>query len=83
MSSANEILQAIADFFADVWSRYQLALDTEYGTALATMTVLLAAAVLYLVIILLLLSFGFLIWQLWPVIGDRIQEIINFIKNNI
>jgi hypothetical protein len=34
-----------------------------------------------LVIVLLLLSFGFLIWQLWPVIGDRIQEIINFIKN--
>ena len=54
MSSANEILQAIADFFADFWSRYQLALDTEYGTALAIMTVLLAAAVLYLVIVLLL-----------------------------
>lgn len=36
-----------------------------------------------LVIILLLLSFGFLIWQLWPVIGDKIQEIINLIKNNI
>ena len=36
-----------------------------------------------LVIILLLLSFGFLIWQLWPVIDDRIQEIINFITNNI
>ena len=36
-----------------------------------------------LVIILLLLSFGFLFWQLWPIIGDKIQEIITFLKNNI
>jgi hypothetical protein len=36
-----------------------------------------------LVIILLLLSFGFLTWQLWPVIGDKIREWITFLKNNI
>jgi cell division septal protein FtsQ len=36
-----------------------------------------------LVIILLLLSVGFLIWQLWPVIGDKVQEMISFLKNNI
>jgi hypothetical protein len=36
-----------------------------------------------LVIILLLLSFGFLIWQLWPVIGDKIWEWFTFLKHNI
>ena len=36
-----------------------------------------------LVIILLLVSLGFLTWQLWPVIGVKIQELINFLKNNI
>ena len=36
-----------------------------------------------LVIILLLVSLGFLTWQLWPVIGDKVQEIITFLKNNI
>jgi phosphotransferase system glucose/maltose/N-acetylglucosamine-specific IIC component len=36
-----------------------------------------------LVIILLLVSLGFLTWQLWPVIGDKLQELINFLKNNI
>ena len=39
--------------------------------------------IMLLVIILLLLSFGFLIWQLWPIIGVKLQELINFLKNNI
>ena len=36
-----------------------------------------------LVVVLLFLSVGFLIWQLWPVIGAKIQEMITFLKNNI
>jgi hypothetical protein len=36
-----------------------------------------------LVIILLLLSFVFLTWQLWPLVGDKIQEWVSFLKNNI
>lgn len=36
-----------------------------------------------LVTILLLLSLGFLTWQLWPVIGDKFQELIRFVKTNI
>jgi hypothetical protein len=36
-----------------------------------------------LVIILLLLSLGYLSWQLWPVIGAKLQELINFLKHNI
>jgi hypothetical protein len=36
-----------------------------------------------LVIILLFLSLGFLIWQLWPILGVKIQEMITFLKNNI
>jgi hypothetical protein len=38
---------------------------------------------LILVIILLLLSFVFLTWQLWPLVGDKIQEWVSFLKNNI
>ena len=36
-----------------------------------------------LVIILFVLSLGFLTYQLWPIIGDRVREIVNFLKNNI
>ncbi|MGD2096552.1 MAG: hypothetical protein PVG35_03170 [Desulfobacterales bacterium] len=36
-----------------------------------------------LTIILLLLSFGFLTWQLWPIIGVKIQDMINFFKHNL
>ncbi|MGD8963353.1 MAG: hypothetical protein PVF29_06810 [Desulfobacterales bacterium] len=36
-----------------------------------------------LVIILLVVSLGFLTWQLWPVIGVKMQELITFLKNNI
>ncbi len=39
--------------------------------------------ILMLVIILLILSLGFLTWQLWPIIGVKLQELINFLKNNI
>lgn len=36
-----------------------------------------------LVIILLFLSIGYLAWQLWPILGVKFQELINFLKNNI
>ena len=36
-----------------------------------------------LVITLLLLSFVFLTWQLWPLVGDKIQEWVSFLKNII
>jgi nitrate/nitrite transporter NarK len=36
-----------------------------------------------LVLILLILSLGYLTWQLWPIIGVKLQEIINFLKHNI
>ena len=36
-----------------------------------------------LVIILFLLSLSFLTWQLWPIIGLKLQEIITFLKNQI
>ncbi|MBT8368652.1 MAG: hypothetical protein KJP23_28495 [Deltaproteobacteria bacterium] len=36
-----------------------------------------------LVIILLLLSLGVLTWQLWPIIGDKVQQIIESLKHNI
>lgn len=36
-----------------------------------------------LVIILLFLSLGYLTWQLWPIIGVKLQELINFLKHNI
>lgn len=38
---------------------------------------------LMLVLILLILSLGYLTWQLWPIIGVKLQELINFLKNNI
>ena len=38
---------------------------------------------MFLVVILFLLSLGYLTWQLWPIISVKIQEIINFLKNNI
>lgn len=33
-----------------------------------------------LVIVLLLLSVGYLIWQLWPIVGDNIRELIAYLK---
>jgi hypothetical protein len=39
--------------------------------------------IMVLVFILLLLSLGFLAWQLWPIIGDKVQEWVTFLKNNI
>ena len=36
-----------------------------------------------LVTILFFLSLGFLTWQLWPVLGDKFQELVNYFKHNI
>jgi hypothetical protein len=38
---------------------------------------------LMLVLILLILSLGYLTWQLWPIIGVKLQELVTFLKNNI
>ena len=37
--------------------------------------------VLFLVFILMMVSFGFLAWQLWPIVGDKIQEWVSYLKS--
>ncbi len=39
--------------------------------------------VMTLVTILLLLSLGFLAWQLWPILGDKIREWVSYLKQLI
>jgi len=34
----------------------------------------------FLVTILLILSLGYLAWQLWPIVGDKIPEFISYLK---
>jgi hypothetical protein len=36
--------------------------------------------IIFLIFILMLLSFGFLTWQLWPVLGGKIQQLGAFLK---
>jgi hypothetical protein len=36
--------------------------------------------VIFLVFILMMLSFGFLAWQLWPMVGDKIQGFGSYLK---
>ena len=36
---------------------------------------------LFLVFILMMLSFGFLAWQLWPIVGDKIQAFVSNLKH--
>jgi hypothetical protein len=37
--------------------------------------------IIFLIFILMLLSFGFLAWQLWPVVGGKIGELGTFLKH--
>ena len=36
--------------------------------------------IIFLVFILMVLSFGYLAWQLWPVVGDKIRELGSYLK---
>ena len=36
--------------------------------------------IIALVTFLMILSFGFLVWQLWPVVGGKIQEFVSYLK---
>ena len=38
---------------------------------------------LTLVIILLILSLGYLAWQIWPIVGDKILEFISYLKQRL
>jgi len=37
----------------------------------------------FLVTTLLILSLGYLAWQLWPVVGDKVLEFISYLKQLI